>query len=96
MSGLTKKEIQEKLKVFFDNYADQYKIEAAFLFGSYSPRGFIKKESDVDVAAVFDSSAAEEMRIGDSLRFIAGEMREFDKEFLNEFIGKLWTYKAGE
>ena len=48
----TKLEILTLLKTFFEESASAYKIEMAFLYGSWA-RGFPKSFSDVDVAIVF-------------------------------------------
>ena len=48
----TKPEILTLLKTFFEETASVYKIEMAFLYGSWA-RGFPKSFSDVDVAIVF-------------------------------------------
>lgn len=48
----TKLEILTLLKTFFEESASVYKIEMAFLYGSWA-RGFPKSSSDVDVAIVF-------------------------------------------
>jgi len=48
----TKREILTLLKSFFEESASAYKIEMAFLYGSWA-RGFPKSSSDVDVAIVF-------------------------------------------
>ena len=48
----TKPEILTLLKTFFEESASAYKIEMAFLYGSWA-RGFPKSFSDVDVAIVF-------------------------------------------
>lgn len=48
----TKLEILTLLKTFFEESASAYKIEMAFLNGSWA-RGLPKSSSDVDVAIVF-------------------------------------------
>ena len=48
----TKPEILTLLKTFFEETASVYKIEMAFLYGSWA-RWFPKSFSDVDVAIVF-------------------------------------------
>ena len=50
--GKVRKDILEYLKDFFKKNARHYKIEMAFLYGSWAG-GFQKKDSDVDIAAVF-------------------------------------------
>ena len=47
-----RKDIIEYLSGFFKKYAQQYKIEMAFLYGSRAG-GLPKRDSDIDIAAVF-------------------------------------------
>lgn len=49
---LSKDEVISLLREYFREKADQYQIDLAFVFGSYA-RGYLKEESDVDVAVVF-------------------------------------------
>ncbi len=55
----TKLEILTLLKTFFEESASAYKIEMAFLYGSWA-RGFPKSSSDVDVAIVFSEEPGTE------------------------------------
>ena len=55
----TKREILTLLKSFFEESASAYKIEMAFLYGSWA-RGFPKSSSDVDVAIVFSEEPGTE------------------------------------
>jgi predicted nucleotidyltransferase len=55
----TKPEILALLKTFFKESASAYKIEIAFLYGSWA-RGFPKSFSDVDVAIVFSEEPSTE------------------------------------
>ena len=55
----TKLEILTLLKTFFEESASAYKIEMAFLYGSWA-RGFPKSFSDVDVAIVFSEEPGTE------------------------------------
>ncbi len=55
----TKLEILTLLKTFFEESASVYKIEMAFLYGSWA-RGFPKSFSDVDVAIVFSEEPGTE------------------------------------
>ena len=55
----TKLEILTLLKAFFAESASAYKIEMAFLYGSWA-RGFPKSTSDVDVAIVFSEEPGNE------------------------------------
>ena len=55
----TKPEILTLLKTFFEETASVYKIEMAFLYGSWA-RGFPKSFSDVDVAIVFSEEPGTE------------------------------------
>ncbi len=55
----TKPEILALLKAFFEESAPVYKIEMAFLYGSWA-RGFPKSFSDVDIAIVFSDEPGTE------------------------------------
>jgi len=55
----TKPEILTLLKTFFEETASVYKIEMAFLYGSWA-RWFPKSFSDVDVAIVFSEEPGTE------------------------------------
>jgi len=55
----TKLEILTLLKTFFEESASAYKIEMAFLYGSWA-RWFPKSFSDVDVAIVFSEEPGTE------------------------------------
>ncbi len=59
---LTKLEILTLLKTFFEESASVYKIEMAFLYGSWA-RGFPKSFSDVDVAIVFSEEPGTENEV---------------------------------
>lgn len=48
----TKEEIKNLLEEFFEEKAQLYKLEMAFLYGSWA-RGFPKEDSDIDIALVF-------------------------------------------
>lgn len=52
MSPLT-----NNLRVFFNTYALRYHVTMAFLYGSW-PAGLERSDSDVDVAVVFEKTAA--------------------------------------
>lgn len=49
---LKSEELIIRLKEYFKEKADTYKINMAFLFGSYA-RGYPKEESDIDIALYF-------------------------------------------
>ncbi len=55
----TQKEIKNMLECRFKEIADAYRIEAAFLYGSWA-RGFPKESSDVDIAIVFSETGDED------------------------------------
>ena len=55
----TQKEITDILECRFKEIADVYRIEAAFLYGSWA-RGFPKETSDVDIAIVFSETGDED------------------------------------
>jgi predicted nucleotidyltransferase len=62
---LSKADILSALKTFFREKADQFKVQVVFLYGSYA-HGNPRKDSDVDVAVVFDTDLPED----DALRQI--------------------------
>ena len=51
--------ILSALKTFFREKADQLTVQTAFVYGSYA-HGNPRKDSDVDVALVFDTDLAED------------------------------------
>lgn len=55
----TQKEITDILECRFKEIADVYRIEAAFLYGSWA-RGLPKETSDVDIAIVFSETGDED------------------------------------
>lgn len=55
----TQKEIKNILESHFKEIANAYKIEAAFLYGSWA-RGYPKESSDVDIAIVFSETGDED------------------------------------
>ena len=61
----SKTDILSALKTFFCEKADQLAVQAAFVYGSYA-HGNPRKDSDVDVALVFDTDLPED----DALRQI--------------------------
>ncbi|OGC24015.1 hypothetical protein A3J90_01870 [candidate division WOR-1 bacterium RIFOXYC2_FULL_37_10] len=64
---MLKDRLIEILTDYFKKNAESYCIEAAFLFGSYAS-GFIKEESDVDIAIVFSKDIDSDEKI---LNFIS-------------------------
>jgi len=58
---------------YFKKNAESYHIEAAFLFGSYA-KGFIKEESDVDIAIVFSEEIDSDEKIFDLINKINIEL----------------------
>ncbi|MFH1386688.1 MAG: nucleotidyltransferase domain-containing protein [bacterium] len=52
---MTKEELLNTLKRYFKDKAKAYKVELAFLYGSWA-RGLPRLDSDVDVAVVFSRS----------------------------------------
>ena len=55
----TQKEIKNILEYRFKEIANAYKIEVAFLYGSWA-RGYPKESSDVDIAVVFSETGDED------------------------------------
>mgnify|MGYP001592746354 FL=1 len=55
----TQKEIKNILESRFKEIANAYKIEVAFLYGSWA-RGYPKESSDVDIAVVFSETGDED------------------------------------
>ena len=55
----SQRELQNILENYFKEVADTYKIEMAFLYGSWV-RGYPKESSDVDIAIVFSEIDAED------------------------------------
>lgn len=55
---MTKEDLLEELKKYFQEKAKSYKIELAFLYGSWA-RGFPRQDSDVDIAMVFAKNIPE-------------------------------------
>jgi len=64
---MLKDRLIEILTDYFKKNAESYCIEASFLFGSYAS-GFIKEESDVDIAIVFSKDIDSDEKI---LNFIS-------------------------
>jgi len=56
---MDKDEIISALKAYFQDKADAYDIDMAFLYGSWAS-GFPKRESDIDIAVIFDNEIEEE------------------------------------
>lgn len=54
-----KETIVKELENYFKEVADTYKIEMAFLYGSWA-RGYPKESSDVDIAIVFTETDNED------------------------------------
>ena len=76
----TKLEILTLLKTFFEESASAYKIEMAFLYGSWA-RGFPKSSSDVDVAIVFSEEPGTEdevFTIRTDISFVLGKKLKLD------------------
>src|SRR3990167_8994449 len=76
----TKLEILTLLKTFFEESASAYKIEMAFLYGSWA-RGFPKSFSDVDVAIVFSEEPGSEdevFTIRTDISFVLGKKLKLD------------------
>lgn len=55
----SQRELQNILKNYFQEAADTYKVEMAFLYGSWA-RGCPKESSDVDIAIVFSEIGNED------------------------------------
>ncbi|MEP9412583.1 MAG: nucleotidyltransferase domain-containing protein [Candidatus Brocadia sp.] len=55
----SQRELQNILENYFKEVADTYKIEMAFLYGSWA-RGYPRKSSDVDIAIVFSEIDGED------------------------------------
>lgn len=55
----SQRELQNILENYFKEVSDTYKIEMAFLYGSWV-RGYPKESSDVDIAIVFSEIDAED------------------------------------
>ncbi|NWF98428.1 MAG: nucleotidyltransferase domain-containing protein, partial [Nitrospirae bacterium] len=56
---MDKNEAISAIKFYFQNKADFFNIDMAFLYGSWAS-GLPKKESDVDIAVIFTEEMKEE------------------------------------
>lgn len=56
---MDKNEVISALKTYFQHKANAFNIDIAFLYGSWAS-GFPKKESDIDIAVIFDKGMKEE------------------------------------
>ena len=59
----SQRDLQNILENYFKEVADTYKIEMAFLYGSWV-RGYPKESSDVDIAIVFSETDDEDKVFG--------------------------------
>jgi len=59
-----KEDILAVLKKYFQENADKYHVDLAFLFGSFA-MGFVKEESDIDVAVVFSREIEDEGKVSE-------------------------------
>ena len=78
---MTKNEIVSTLSSYFQQKADTYGIDAAFLYGSWAC-GCPKEESDIDVAVVFNHEKSED-DIFDITNNIAVELTDALKKETN-------------
>jgi len=73
--GMRKGELISQLKDFFKKRGEVYKIELAFLFGSWC-RGYPNKNSDVDIALLFENPFAPEEIIFETINKVSVEISE--------------------
>ncbi|MBI5700454.1 nucleotidyltransferase domain-containing protein [Candidatus Saganbacteria bacterium] len=66
-------EVLSKLKKYFKKNSERCGINSAFLFGSFA-RGFVKKESDIDIAVVFPNGAMSDKETADMAADIATDL----------------------
>ncbi len=78
---MDKDEIISALKAYFQHKADVFNIDMAFLYGSWAS-GFPKKESDIDIAVIFDKEMKEE-KIFEIVTTISLELTDILKREVN-------------
>ncbi|MEK6599740.1 MAG: nucleotidyltransferase domain-containing protein [Deltaproteobacteria bacterium] len=78
---MNREEAISTLKAYFQDKADAYDIDAAFLYGSWAC-GYPKIESDVDVAVLFNHEMSEE-KIFSSMNTISLELTDILKREVN-------------
>ena len=66
----TKEEITTHLKKFFKEKASCYKVEDAFLYGSWA-RGFPREDSDIDIAVVLSDEISLQDEIFETITTIS-------------------------
>jgi predicted nucleotidyltransferase len=71
--NITKEEVINKLEKYFQEKAKFFHIDLAFLFGSFS-RGYLKEESDVDVAIIFSDEVVDDKKCFELLTEISLEL----------------------
>lgn len=79
---LSKEVIILQLKEYFSSQAEKYRIDLAFLFGSFA-RGRVKEESDVDVAVIFSRDVSKEDEIFKLVTVISAELNALIKLEIN-------------
>lgn len=62
MQKLSREDLLNKLKGFFNAKAAEYEVDLAFLYGSWA-RGYPRVDSDVDLAVIFSNKLSSENQI---------------------------------
>lgn len=77
---MTKENLLDRLKGFFNQKAHNYGVELAFLYGSWA-KGLPREDSDVDIAIVFSKKIETENRLFEKINDLSLELsKEINKE----------------
>ena len=80
-----REKIIEKLKEFFQQNAENFKISLALLFGSWA-QGVSRKDSDVDIAVFFEERKVDEEEKRALVRKITASLEEKIKREVSVLI----------
>lgn len=80
-----KEKIILKLKDFFKEKAEQYRIETALLYGSWAG-GYPRQDSDIDIAVLFSSDFNDEEKIFELISNITYELEVFLNKEVNVMV----------